>query len=229
MKISRTVAAAVAGFVLAPAMAAAAVIGGTNYASQYDYGEFFSIADHHDFKVVLAGNPFPGSDLGSVARDLLPVMQAAKPRPALTFAYDVAVEKDQPDYRLVLVFNAANDLGSKEVCNGVTRANPAQPGLFRPMPSTAATTWRCRRPRPGRRPAAPTIRRSPSCSASCSWSCSPTRMRSSRRSATALASKPRSQAKSAARSWRAATRSPSGTASTPSAPRSPARRPGAPA
>ena len=93
--------------------------------------EFFSIADHHDFHVVLAGNAFPGSDLGSVARNLLPVMQAAKPRPALTFAYDVAVEKDQPDYRLILVFNAANDLGSKEVCNGATRANPARPGLFR--------------------------------------------------------------------------------------------------
>jgi len=131
MKISNTIVAAFAGLVLAPAMASAAVIGGTNYASQYDYGEFFSIADHHDFKVVLAGNPFPASELGSVARDLLPVMQAAKPRPALTFAYDVAVEKDQPDYRLMLVFNAANDLGSKEVCNGVTRGNAAQPGLFR--------------------------------------------------------------------------------------------------
>lgn len=64
MKISNTVVAAVAGLVLAPAMAAAAVIGGTNYASQYDYREFFSIADHHDFKVVLEGNPFPGSNMG---------------------------------------------------------------------------------------------------------------------------------------------------------------------
>ena len=90
MKISNTVVAAFTGLVLAPAMASAAVIGGANYASQYDYGEFFSIADHHDFKVVLAGNPFPGSDMGAVARDLLPAMQAAKPRPALTFAYDVA-------------------------------------------------------------------------------------------------------------------------------------------
>ena len=97
VKISKTIAAAFAGCALVPAMARR-VIGGTNYASQYDYGEFFSIADHHDFKVVLPAMPFPGSDLGSVARDLLPVMQAAKPRPALTFAYDVAVEKDQPDY-----------------------------------------------------------------------------------------------------------------------------------
>ena len=131
MKISNTILSAAAAAALLPAAASAAVIGGTNYAAQYDYGEFFAIADHHDFHVVLAGNAFPGSDLGSVARNLLPVMQAAKPRPALTFAYDVAVEKDQPDYRLILVFNAADDLGSKEVCNGATRANPARPGLFR--------------------------------------------------------------------------------------------------
>lgn len=57
-------------------------------------------------------------------------MQAAKPRPALTFAYDVAPVKDQPDYRLVLVLDAANDLNSKEVCNGVSRFNPGRPGLF---------------------------------------------------------------------------------------------------
>ena len=149
MKISDTVAAAFASLILAPAMASAAVIGGTNYAPQYDYGEFFSIADHHDFKVVLEGNPFPSSDMGVVARDLLPAMQAAKPRPALTFAYDVAAVKDQPDYRLMLVFNAAKDLGSKEVCNGVTRADPARPGLFKlyavycrnDMPMSETTAW----------------------------------------------------------------------------------------
>lgn len=149
MKISDTVAAAFASLILAPAMASAAVIGGTNYAPQYDYGEFFSIADHHDFKVVLEGNPFSSSDMGVVARDLLSAMQAAKPRPALTFAYDVAAVKDQPDYRLMLVFNAAKDLGSKEVCNGVTRADPARPGLFKlyavycrnDMPMSETTAW----------------------------------------------------------------------------------------
>jgi hypothetical protein len=138
MKISNTVVAAVAGLVLAPAMAAAAVIGGTNHASQHDYREFFSITDHHDFKVVLEGNPFLGSDMGTVARGLLPAMQAAKPRPALTFTYDVAPVKDQPDYRLVLVLDAANDLNSKEVCNGVSRFNPRSarlvPRLCRLLP-----------------------------------------------------------------------------------------------
>lgn len=130
MKFSKTIVAAAAGVALIPMAVSAGIIGGTYYAPQYDYGEFFSVADRHDFKVVIAGNPFPGSDLGGVARDLLPIMQAAKPRPALTFAYDVATEKDQPDYRLVLVFDAAKDLGSREVCNGVSRFQPGRPGLF---------------------------------------------------------------------------------------------------
>ena len=38
-------------------------------------------------------------------------MQAAKPRPALTFTYDSPVERPRPDYRLVLVFDPALDLG----------------------------------------------------------------------------------------------------------------------
>ena len=44
--------------------------------------------DGRNFQVVLAGTAFPGVDPKMVARDLLPVMQAAKPRPALTFTYD---------------------------------------------------------------------------------------------------------------------------------------------
>jgi hypothetical protein len=131
MKISNAIAAVLTGCMLVPATASAAVIGGTYYAPEYDYGEFFSIADHHDFKVLLAGNPFPASSMGAVARDLLPAMQAAKPRPALTFAYDVETQKDQPDYRLVLVFDPANDLAGKEVCNGVSRFQPGRPGLLK--------------------------------------------------------------------------------------------------
>ena len=150
MKISDTIVGAVVGLGLIPVAASAAIIGGTQYASQYDYGEFFTATDHHDFQVILAGNPFPGSDMGAVARDLLPAMQAAKPRPALTFTYDPAVEKDQPDYRLVLVFDAANDLNSTQVCNGVTRFKPGRPGMFdayavycrndRPLSETTAWT-----------------------------------------------------------------------------------------
>jgi hypothetical protein len=61
---------------------------------------------------------------------LLPAMQAAKPRPALTFTYDAPVERPRLYYRLVLVFDAANDLNSSAVCNGVTRAKPGRPGVL---------------------------------------------------------------------------------------------------
>ena len=131
MNIKTAIVTAVAGLALVPAVSSAGTIGGVQYASQYDYREFFNISDHHDFHVGLAGNPFAGSDMGMVARDLLPAMQANKPRPALTFTYDPAVERDQPDYRLMLVFDAANDLDSKEVCNGVTRFKAGQPNTVR--------------------------------------------------------------------------------------------------
>ena len=43
-----------------PVAALAATIGGSEYAPQYDYREFFAAADGKPFRVVLAGNPFPG-------------------------------------------------------------------------------------------------------------------------------------------------------------------------
>jgi hypothetical protein len=107
-----------------------AVIGGSYYATQYDFSEFFAATDGRNFQVILAGNPFPGIDPNTVARELLPVMQAAKPRPALTFTYDAPVERPRPYYRLVLVFDSAPDLGSYAVCNGVTRTRANRPGLF---------------------------------------------------------------------------------------------------
>src|SRR5260370_25845879 len=104
--------AALWGLLALPACASAAVIGGTYYAPQYDFAEFFAATDGRNFQVILVGNPFPGVDPNTVARDLLPVMQAAKPRPALTFTYDAPVERPRPYYRLVLVFDSAPDLGS---------------------------------------------------------------------------------------------------------------------
>jgi len=58
------------------------------------------------------------------ARAVLSALQAGKPRPALTFTYDSPADRPRPDYQLVLVFDAANDLGSSAVCNGVTRLKP---------------------------------------------------------------------------------------------------------
>ena len=131
MPFKNKIAAALFGLVALPiAAASAAVIGGTYYAPQYDFGEFFAATDHRNFQVILAGNPFPGVDPNTVANALLPAMQAAKPRPALTFTYDAPVERPRPDYRLVLVFDSALDLGSDSVCRGVTRFRQGQPGLF---------------------------------------------------------------------------------------------------
>jgi hypothetical protein len=150
MPFKNKIAAALFGLVALPVAAASgAVIGGTYYAPQYDFGEFFAATDHRNFQVILAGNPFPGLDPNTVANALLPAMQAAKPRPALTFTYDAPVERPRPDYRLVLVFDSALDLGSDSVCRGATRFKQGQPGLFylyavycrNDQPMSETTAW----------------------------------------------------------------------------------------
>jgi hypothetical protein len=120
-------AGALAVLCFAPWAGSAATIGGAYYASQYDFYEFFAATDHRDFQVVWAGDPFPGIDAATVAHDLLPVLQGAKPRPALTFTFDAPVEKPHPDYRLVLIFDPANNLSSNAVCRGETRLQPPRP------------------------------------------------------------------------------------------------------
>ena len=149
MHLARKAAALVLALITLPAATEGGVIGGVYYAVQYDYREFFAATDGRNFQVILAGNPFPGVDPNSVAADLLPAMQAAKPRPALTFTYDAPVERPRPYYRLVLVFNSAPDLGSAAVCNGVTRFSQPRPGTFyvyavycrNEQPLSEATAW----------------------------------------------------------------------------------------
>jgi hypothetical protein len=65
----------------------------------------------------MAGNPFPSLAAEEAAVRLLPVMQANRPRPRLTFTYERPVEEQRPDYHMALVFDAANDLGAQRVCN----------------------------------------------------------------------------------------------------------------
>src|SRR5262249_2723264 len=113
-----------------PVGASAAVVGGTYYAPQYDYAEFFAATDHRNFQVVVAGNPFPGTDPRAGAATFLAAMQVAKPRPALTFTYDAPIERPRPYYRLVLVADPANDLRSNAVCEGVMRFKPGRPGVL---------------------------------------------------------------------------------------------------
>ena len=103
-------------------------LGGYNYAPQYDFSEFWAATDGKTFRVIVAGNPFPALPLDEVKARLLPVLQANKPRPPLTFTYAAPAEEPHPDYRLVLVFDPANDLGSAAVCGGTTRLKPGTPG-----------------------------------------------------------------------------------------------------
>ena len=131
MHLARKAAALVLALITLPAATEGGVIGGVYYAVQYDYREFFAATDGRNFQVILAGNPFATVDPRIVARDLLPILQAAKPRPALTFTYDSPVERPRPDYRLVLVFDPANNLNSDPVCEGAPpRYRPGTPGRF---------------------------------------------------------------------------------------------------
>src|SRR5262245_48505035 len=130
MHLLKKTAALLLALLILPAAVLAGVIGGSYYAPQYDYREFFAATDGRNFQVILAGNPFPAVDPRIVARDLLPAMQAAKPRPALTFTYDAPVERPRPDYRLVLIFDPTNDLNADTVCKGSTRLQPGRPGIF---------------------------------------------------------------------------------------------------
>jgi hypothetical protein len=112
-----------------PAVASAATLGGVDYATQYDFREFYNAVDGKTLRVVLAGEAFPGLPPDQVAIGLLRQMQANKPRPPLTFTYEVPAETPHPNYRMVLVFDAARDLNADSVCEtGKTRVRPGVPG-----------------------------------------------------------------------------------------------------
>ena len=103
-------------------------VGGFDYAPQYDFSEFWAATDGRSFRVIVAGKPFPHLPIDLVKQQLLAVMQANKPRPALTFTYETPPEEPRPDYRLVLVFDPANDLTAARVCAGQSFMKPPTPG-----------------------------------------------------------------------------------------------------
>ena len=131
MRYAKRIATIVAAALAVPAIACAATIGGVYYAPQYDYTDFWVAADNKPFQVVIEGNPFPSVTFDDAAQALLPAMQAAKPRPNLTFTYANFPELPRPYYRLVLVFDYTNDLRADAVCEGTRRTGPGTPGLFR--------------------------------------------------------------------------------------------------
>lgn len=113
---------------LAACAPGAGSIGGADYDPAYDFHEFYQVANGRTFHVIVDGNPFPAIAPEEMRRRLLPVMQANRPRPRLTFTYDAPAEPQHPDYRLVLVFDAANDLTAARVCAGQIRHRPAPSG-----------------------------------------------------------------------------------------------------
>jgi len=119
---------ALALLLLSACTSGAGGIGSVDYAPQYDFSEFWAATDNKTFRVETAGNPFPGMSEEQMPQRLLPVMQASKPRPNLTFTYEMPVERPRPDYYMVLVFNPASDLSAAQVCAGERRLGPGQPG-----------------------------------------------------------------------------------------------------
>jgi len=111
-----------------PAADARATVGGVDYSPLYDFHEFYAATNGRTFRVVSSGNPFPALPLDLTQARLLPVMQANRPRPRLTFTYEVPVERPRPEYRMVLVYDPANDLGAQRACNHEFRHKPQTPG-----------------------------------------------------------------------------------------------------
>lgn len=105
-------------------------VSGTDYAPQYDFNEFHAATNDKTFRVIVAGNPFPALARDETERRLLPVMQANRPPSRLTFTYEAPAEPPHPDYRVVLVFDSANDLTAASVCASQIRLQPAPSGLF---------------------------------------------------------------------------------------------------
>jgi hypothetical protein len=102
---------------------------GEDYAPQYDYQEFYAVADRKPFVVIVSGNPFRGMPDEQMRRELLPVMQANRPI-RLTFTYDLPPELPRPYYRLVLVFDPIPSLTAARVCANQIERRPEPSGSF---------------------------------------------------------------------------------------------------
>ena len=116
------------GLLLAACAPGAGSIGGADYDPAYDFSEFYQVTNGRTFHVIVDGNPFPAIAPHEMRRRLLPVMQANRPRPRLTFTYAAPAEPQHPNYRLMLVFDAANDLTAARVCAGQIRHKPEPSG-----------------------------------------------------------------------------------------------------
>src|SRR5260370_32509542 len=88
------------GLLIVPACASSiAIIGGTYYAPQYDFAEFFAATDGRNFQVILVGKPFPGTDPNTVARDQIRSAHVCNPRPPQSLKPSSPLKKNRPSYR----------------------------------------------------------------------------------------------------------------------------------
>jgi hypothetical protein len=97
--------AATLAFSMLPVAALAATIGGTEYAPQYDYREFFTAATASPSAWCCSAIPSPGMAVEQVAGTALAQMQGQQAAASPDLHYDQPAEQPRPDYRLVLMFD----------------------------------------------------------------------------------------------------------------------------
>jgi hypothetical protein len=113
----------VAGFLALPFSAAqAAVITHDEIHIQYTWEEFFGAADGKEFQVQIRGNPFPIST-EALNQAVLSKLQKRSVGPRTTWTVKPDREAAPDQYRLVLVFGAANQLGFT-LCQELPKLNP---------------------------------------------------------------------------------------------------------
>jgi hypothetical protein len=125
MDVRSTIAALLAtGLVTFSAPAAqAAVITHEEVHIQYTWEEFFGAADGREFQVQIRGNPFvmPSE---AFQQSVLARLQKRSVGPRTTWTVKPDREAAPDQYRLVLVFGAANQLG-QTLCGALPTINPA--------------------------------------------------------------------------------------------------------
>jgi hypothetical protein len=108
---------------LSVSAAQAAVITHEEVHIQYTWEEFFGAADGKEFQVQIRGNPFvmPSE---AFQQSVLARLQKRSVGPRTTWTVKPDREAAPDQYRLVLVFGAANQLG-QTLCGELPRLNPA--------------------------------------------------------------------------------------------------------
>jgi hypothetical protein len=122
--LSRIAALLVTGLlVLSTPVAQAAVITHEEVHIQYTWEEFFAAADGKEFQVQIRGNPFvmPSE---AFQQAVLAGLQKRSVGPRTTWTVKPDREAAPDQYRLVLVFGAANQLGTT-LCSELPKLNPA--------------------------------------------------------------------------------------------------------